>query len=463
MKKALLVVGMHRSGTSALAGALSLLGVDVGEDLLPAKIGENERGFFELKEVHSFHERLLLSGGRTWDTPSPLTQVWLDRFATPSTQAELVGILERNFSGSDLWAVKDPRLCQLLPLWRDVLTDLGVDLEVIHIVRDPAAVARSLANRDGFPAEKSGVLWLDHNLAAEHDSRGLRRALLTYEGLLDRKMDALEDLAAQLDITWPESTEATATAIESFLTRDLDHTGKSSPSPTPGFGRWTEVVTELDRLLGESSGAGEGGYAAASDFDQLRARHRSLVADLDPMLLDHCTHLALGAGGIRELQLALDATENALETAQDYAWQVESSLETAQSREEDTREFIASLEKDLDAHRVHGSEVSTHFKKLEASLQEKETLIRELENEVAKQAELIAGHEQDLRVAAHSTQNLESELEKHQELQKELTRYTQKLVSELERQQHPASSQPAPSPAEPNDSPTSKDPEQGHK
>ncbi len=117
MKKALLVVGMHRSGTSALAGALSILGVDVGQDLLPARTGENDLGFFELKQVHSFHEHLLLSGGRTWDTPSPLTSSWLDRFATKSVKRELAGILQRNFTRLRTLGREGP---QALPAAADV-------------------------------------------------------------------------------------------------------------------------------------------------------------------------------------------------------------------------------------------------------------------------------------------------------------------------------------------------------
>ena len=262
MNKALLVVGMHRSGTSALTGALSILGVDIGEELLPAKSDENEKGFFELKEVHSFHERLLLSGGRTWDAPWPLAPSWLDRVATPSRKAELRGILERNFADSELWAVKDPRLCQLLPMWREVLTDLGVDPTVVHIVRQPEAVAASLARRDGFTGEKSGVLWLDQNAPAEHDSRGLQRVFVTYEGLLDSKMDAMEDLAARLNIAWPRDTRTTAAEIEDFLTRDLDHRGRSTSGQVREFGRWAEVVAALYRLLqdlSETGGSGDQG------------------------------------------------------------------------------------------------------------------------------------------------------------------------------------------------------------
>ena len=466
MKKALLVVGMHRSGTSALAGALSILGVDVGEDLLPAKSGENERGFFELKEVHAFHDRLLLSGGRTWDTPWTLPPSWLDRFATPSSKAELIEILERNFADSNLWAVKDPRLCQLLPLWREVLADLGVDVVVIHIVREPGAVARSLANRNAFPAEKSGALWLDYNLTAENDSRGLQRAFVSYETLLDQKMATLEDLGAQLEIAWPRRANSIAADIEDFLTRDLDHTGKSSPSPAPGFGRWTEVVAELYELLRDLSVGGGRGEVPREVFDRFRVRQETLEEEFDPILIDHCIHLALGSGGLRDAQMAVDSTGGTAEAAKAYAKRLEEDLRNAQNRETSSRDFIVELEDKLEARRVHAVEVGSYAKVLETSLQEKEKLIRDLEDEIAKLAGLITGHERVLKEAARYNQSLESELEKHKSHQIELTRYTQKLVSELEKhqvqQRDLASNEEASPPAESHESQTPDESQQGH-
>ena len=278
MNKALLVVGMHRSGTSALTGALSILGVDIGTELLPAKSDENAKGFFELKEVHSFHERLLLSGGRTWDTPWPVTSSWLDRIATPSAKAELRGILERNFADSDLWTVKDPRLCHLLPLWREVLTDLAVDAAVIHIVREPAAVAASLAKRNGFTNDKSGLLWLEHNLAAEREGRGLQRAFLTYEDLIATKMGALEPLATELGVKWPNGEEETAADVETFLTRKLDHSSNRPSGQNREFDQGSDIVSGLDRLLRDLAATGEAGDEAWQAFDQVREQQNVLVA-----------------------------------------------------------------------------------------------------------------------------------------------------------------------------------------
>ena len=69
MNKCLIVTGMHRSGTSALAGALGVLGVDLGSNLMPANEDENARGYFEDVELTAFNEALLDHLGYTWDDP----------------------------------------------------------------------------------------------------------------------------------------------------------------------------------------------------------------------------------------------------------------------------------------------------------------------------------------------------------------------------------------------------------
>lgn len=430
MKKVLLVVGMHRSGTSALAGALSILGVDLGEDLLPAKSGENERGFFELKEVHSYHDRLLMSGGRTWDSPWPLTSSWLDRFATQSRKAELSGILERNFTNSNLWAVKDPRLCQLLPLWREVLADLGVDVAVIHISREPQAVAASLANRNGFRTDKSGALWLEHNLTAEHESRGLRRAFLTYEDLIERKMGALEQVGTELGVEWPRGRESMG--IETFLTRDLDHSRDRSLEQNLEFGRWTESVSELRQLFHHLSETGRSFDEARETFDHLGAQQDVLVAGFDPILLDHSAHLILGAGGLRDLQQDMSLAKETIAKAEVYAKRVEEALKATKSQEERAKEFVASLKKDLTAHRKHSEEFKSYAGDLESRVQEKEALIRKLEEKHRHQREQIAQFELAIQDGVAYAENLVSDIEQLRTQEKELASHMKMLESDIE-------------------------------
>ncbi|HEY9142813.1 MAG TPA: hypothetical protein VIM90_02130, partial [Arenimonas sp.] len=124
--RALIVLGMHRAGTSALAGALDALGVPLGRQMVPAQ-ADNPGGYWENAEGVQIHERLLLALGRGWDDLRPLPEGWLDTEAGLAAAAALEAWLQRDFAGQPLWAFKDPRTCRLLPLWQRVLGRLGIE------------------------------------------------------------------------------------------------------------------------------------------------------------------------------------------------------------------------------------------------------------------------------------------------------------------------------------------------
>ena len=104
--------------------------------MLPAP--DNPKGFWEHAGIVAIHERLLAQMGRSWNDPRPLPEGWQNELACRSAAEELEVLLRAEFSGSPLWAVKDPRLCRLLPLWWPILGRMGVE---------PAASMKIAANR----------------------------------------------------------------------------------------------------------------------------------------------------------------------------------------------------------------------------------------------------------------------------------------------------------------------------
>jgi hypothetical protein len=60
-----IVLGMHRSGTSVLTGTLGLLGAALPTDLVEAA-PSNPKGHFESRSVYNIHERLLAALGTAW-------------------------------------------------------------------------------------------------------------------------------------------------------------------------------------------------------------------------------------------------------------------------------------------------------------------------------------------------------------------------------------------------------------
>ena len=218
---ALLVLGMHRSGTSALTRVLNLLGVALGEDLMPSG-PDNPLGFWEHQGIVSVHETLLVALDRRWDDPRPMPDGWLDSAAARDAGEAITAIVQRDFAGVRLWAVKDPRLCRLMPLWRRVLADLGIEPRVLLVSRHPHEVAASLLRRDGLPVVIGELLWARYLLDAVRGSEGCRRGMVAYDDLLDDWSGAVRriDQALALDLV---ANDGQVRDIESFLSPQLRH------------------------------------------------------------------------------------------------------------------------------------------------------------------------------------------------------------------------------------------------
>ena len=207
---------MHRSGTSALTRVLNLHGVELGTDLLDPADGNNAKGFWEKRTVVDLHERLLADLGRSWHDPRPLPLNWLKSEAAIQASGEIREILA-SFSGSPLFAIKDPRLCQFVELWLPVLASLDIEPRVVFSVRHPADVAESLLHRDGWPYELSWLLWGRSVFDSYESTAKLPRAVVSFQRLLQDWRTVMADLERRLKLRWPLPPEKAEKAVARFL------------------------------------------------------------------------------------------------------------------------------------------------------------------------------------------------------------------------------------------------------
>lgn len=227
-----LILGMHRSGTSALAGLLSLAGVDFGERLIPADASVNAKGFWEHEEIVAVHDRVFATLGLSWQDPRPLPDGWTQHPALGTYRDELASIVRRDFRGDGVWGLKDPRLCRLLPLWDPIFADLGVAPRVAMILRHPLEVAASLQRRDRIDVGRALLLWLRHVGEAARNAAPFPTAILTYQALLDDWKAALERVSERLGLpTAPNAAALEAKAAE-FVEPGLRHHVASDEAAT---------------------------------------------------------------------------------------------------------------------------------------------------------------------------------------------------------------------------------------
>lgn len=245
-QKTILVVGMHRSGTSVLARIVNLMGAFVGAEaeLVPAHESINPTGYWERRDVVVEQDLFLQRNGFGWGT---LANFDLDKIAEErkrslvSALGDIVGKMEQG--GAPL-VIKDPRVCLLLPVWRDVVA------APVHVVavRDPRKVAASLMA--SFPASFTTdfllALWQKYLQTALISLRGERVLFVAYERLLadtpaqhDRLLHGLHVLGADgLNGLTPERLRAE-------FDEKLD---RSEPSP---HARLSEDQREIGDWLAE--------------------------------------------------------------------------------------------------------------------------------------------------------------------------------------------------------------------
>ena len=136
------VVGMARSGTSALTEALSTLGLSlpIASDLMPGDQW-NAHGYFESSSLTEFNGKFSKRSAEV-SRPPVLPVGWEQGDIAGSRVDEAARLFEASFTSAGDIVWKDPRLCILLPFWRRILSDW--DQAAVFAWREPYSVARSL-------------------------------------------------------------------------------------------------------------------------------------------------------------------------------------------------------------------------------------------------------------------------------------------------------------------------------
>ncbi len=251
-KGRLVVLGMHRSGTSVCTAALQAMGAYVGrEEQLTGRSAENPLGFFERRDVRKVCDALLMGASADW---------WKVAAFDPSSipdavLSEQLGILRSILAELDrngIWAIKEPRLSLLVPALRDVLGDAVF----VHIFRDPVEVAKSLRHRNGFPMRAGLALWEAYNVAILRNTRGHPRLAVNYEQLVGSPETALRQLWSEVTGLGISLDDADTGVVAPELHREHSSAAERQ-----------QLLTDAQRRLWNhlSGGGGDGDFAVSED------------------------------------------------------------------------------------------------------------------------------------------------------------------------------------------------------
>ena len=250
-----LVLGMHRSGTSVATRLVHQLGPAMSTDAIGAT-DWNPRGLWESQSLIRLNDRILAETGHTWWYPPPEGPHYadamqeIDGFVAEATDA--FGRVHPSYP----WVWKDPRTSLLIPFWRGVL---GRPAGVL-VLRHPFDVARSLERRNAMPLRLGIALWERYNRLILQHAPDMPMFVVRYDDLLDdtaNSMTRLHSFLRDLHISMDHVPEAVS-AEPSVVDRSLRHSEAGmtgfSGDMVAQFASACVLYEQLESVLGTTDG-----------------------------------------------------------------------------------------------------------------------------------------------------------------------------------------------------------------
>ncbi|UTA49544.1 hypothetical protein L1F30_08400 [Simiduia sp. 21SJ11W-1] len=298
-KTALVIVGMHRSGTSCLSGILAILGALPPAHLIPANEA-NKKGYWESFEINRFNDSVLADLGQSWRDIYPIELKRLDSTKLSAYVGQAEKIIEQEFDGRTLPLIKDPRISLVQPIWHSALDMAGYKPKYVFTVRNPDEIASSLVKRNGMGYFHSLMLTIRYWLDVEYYTRDQPRVFVHFDLLLDDWKEQASRICNTLDFDWPNSVETVIEDVEAYLEGDLRHFStksgygneiysvyKQAQELHELFVRWSkfgedkESYAYLDELKESFNAATKHiGFGFIKDQDRMRLETKSMKKDI---------------------------------------------------------------------------------------------------------------------------------------------------------------------------------------
>lgn len=434
LKEGYLVLGMHRSGTSAVAGMIAKLGITPPATLLPPA-DDNIKGFWESAKVVALNDEILASAGSHWNDWREFNPRWLGTAAAAGFRARAAELILEEYPDASAFVLKDPRICRFPAFWLDVLADLGVRPRVLIPVRSPLEVARSLQARDGQSLGRNLLVWLRHVLDAEHGTRDIPRAVVNWPNLLrDWRIEARR-MEGRLGTTWPRWSDQAAVDIDDFLSADLYHQRVPDEQLQlhPGIHAWVSQAYEALLALAadpQSNWAratlddirlklGDAGALMGEPFAALEHSEKSLTEALNDLGRRHDALAREQARAAADLTHARQELQEATGERDSLA----ERLRLAQEKSESLQQGMAAERQELSAviERLT-AEQDNLLKQYKAAYAERDTAVHQ-RNMAAQQT----------RALQEKLKAMEGDLERHAQSIAALEDMHQRVAGEVEK------------------------------
>ncbi|MEO8401826.1 MAG: hypothetical protein ABI597_08550 [Gammaproteobacteria bacterium] len=223
-KNIYVVLGVPRSGTSAISRGLKALGINLGTRLVTPSQKWNPKGYWEDTDiVHLINEKILNVVSSRWDSIKVIEAEQQNSSAVDSIRRHASELINQRMTAMENWGFKDPRTIKLLPFWQSVFSSLKLTDNYVIALRNPLASAQSYKNLTNIDFEKGLLLWLTHLVAAVDGTKGKTKVMVSYDLLLKNPSMQLERIKKQLALSINTDPKEIDIYANQFLDKKLQH------------------------------------------------------------------------------------------------------------------------------------------------------------------------------------------------------------------------------------------------
>jgi hypothetical protein len=223
-RRVVVVVGPGRSGTSVMTRALKVLGVDLGDNLMPCKAGVNDKGFWEDQDIYSLNLDMCKELKYDWRKLTPVPFNLLESTKYDELKLRAINVLNIKLKATHLFGIKDPQLTRLLPFWQDVFDKMEIQESYVIACRNPMSVARSLSKYTGVSLEVAYLLWFEYTVASLTHTASASRVVVDYDLIMRNPAEQLYRISHVLNLEFKPDSVSFIEYQSGFMEAGLRHT-----------------------------------------------------------------------------------------------------------------------------------------------------------------------------------------------------------------------------------------------
>ncbi|HET7627072.1 MAG TPA: sulfotransferase [Bacillales bacterium] len=212
------VLGSGRCGTSMVTRSLSFLGVDIGNEFIKTN-EKNPKGFWENKKVVDIQKEI----NKVMRWKRPYESGWQENPKIRPYKEQLKRMTKNEFANKQYWAWKDPRNCECLDLWKEILDELSMAMSAVIMIRNPIDVADSFKEAYNDKTQKSLRLWYVRTLTVLAGTENMPRVMIDYNDFLDDSFGSMRMIADSLNLPWPDDDAELKRKLDDFVDPGLRH------------------------------------------------------------------------------------------------------------------------------------------------------------------------------------------------------------------------------------------------